>query len=266
MLTWYTWIFQCVLPYSLSQDFALWRFYRTDVIGVNTLSTDRYSSSLAANETMRTVWACFSNTPRCDPCCNIALYSHSLFRQQCQSFTDEVSGWLRSWGKVKPRRMGHPYGRKHLVNDHKTTKPHFCGAKNQVLPLGTERMSHWWGERLSCAFSELIQVHAEELKRQRQAQDGHQFGEGYPKRCRGRMGATATETQLSPDTGTWKRHQMLWDISCLPTRIAVEVASSWNWPIFKILAICLHGINCKHWPIFHRNSPNFLLPFLPYSS
>lgn len=30
------------------------------------------------------------------------------------------------------------------------------------------------------------------------------------------MGTTVTEKQLGPDIGTWRRHQMLEDISCLP--------------------------------------------------
>lgn len=40
------------------------------------------------------------------------------------------------------------------------------------------------------------------------------------------MGDTETDTQLSPDNGTWKRHQMLENISSLPTKIAAEAASS----------------------------------------
>ena len=68
------------------------------------------------------------------------------------------------------------------------------------------------------------------------------------------MGATMTETQLSPDAGTRKRHEMLESSSCLPTRIAAEAASCWNQAILKIWAVSLHVASYPYWPILLWNS------------
>lgn len=98
--------------------------------------------SVVANEIMRNLWVCFTNTPRCNACCNIVLFDYLLSKQQFQTFAGKLSGWLRDYRIEKLRKMCHPY--RMIWNDRL-----MATRQQKYVFVGLKTRCHLWAESTS---------------------------------------------------------------------------------------------------------------------
>lgn len=200
---------RCFYPAACCKilHYVTFRGRRCDVTRDPPLEVAGLPGSVCANEIMRNVWVCFTNAPRREPRCNVVVFDCPLSRQGHQSSTGKFRAWLTGCRAGKPEEDGSSLGDelKKLVNGHKEMKTCLCRAEKWVQSLDRECKSAW--DAVWCLLTAIHTPRAQETKEDEQRGLGS-YRKAVGKGCSGKTGATVAETQLSPDTGTWRRHQM----------------------------------------------------------